>query len=318
MTCNSPANRQSKQKDWEIPMMIRNMHRNFFPGQVAVFALASALCVSAAAQQPADGTSNPTPSAAQSSPGAQDQGNKLSAPPKEGFWGRVNPFARKKWVDRRLDPIKGELNELDEVNAKNARDIKDVDSRAQAGINKAQTTADGANQIATAAGQQAQQAGTIAGQASGKVDTLNGTVNGLDKYAEKNTVSIAFRRGSTVLSDDDKKQLDGLAANLTGHQGYLLEVEAHAPGSGSLGIQNSNRLAEVVKRYLVTQHEIPVYRMHSVALGNAPVAPTATGDTKETPVHTSYVELRLMENSLAAQDGSTPRLNPSQSGAVQP
>ncbi len=121
-----------------------------------------------------------------------------------------------------------------------------------------------------------------------------------------------------MLSADDKKQLDDLAANLSGHQGYLLEVEAHAPGFGSVGIQNSNRLAEAVKRYLVTEHEIPVYRMHSVALGNAPVSAADTGDTKATPVRTSYVELRLMENSLAAQDGQTPRLSSSQTGASQP
>ena len=294
-------------------MTVRSTIRNSFPGQVAVFALASALCVSAAAQQPADGTSNPSPAATQPSPGAQ----KLSAPPQEGFWGKVNPFARKKWVAKRIDPIKGQLNELDEVNAKNASDIKDVDSRATAGINKAQTTADQANQVASAAGTQAQQANTIAGQASGKVDKINGTVSGLDQYAQKNTVSLSFRRGSTVLSADDKKQLDDLATSLNGHQGYLLEVEAHAPGAGSVGIQNSNRLADVVKRYLVTQHEIPVYRMHSVALGNAPVSAAETGDTKATPVRTSYVELRLMENSLAAQDGTTPRLGSSQTGASQ-
>ena len=299
-------------------MITKNVSRTLFPGQVAIFALASALCVSAAAQQPANGTSSPSPSATQPSPDTQNAPGKLSEPPKEGFWGHMNPFARKKWVDKRLEPVRGELNELDEVNAKNARDIKDVDARATAGINKAQTTADAANQTATAAGQQAQQANTIAGQATGKVEQIHGTVDGLDKYAEKNTVSIAFRRGSTVLSADDKKQLDDLAASLTGHQGYLLEVEAHAPGAGSVGIQNSDRLAEVVKRYLVTQHEIPVYRMHAVALGNAPVASADTGDTKPTPVSTSYVELRLMENSLAAQDGSTPRLNPSQSGASQP
>jgi len=298
-------------------MMIRNTSRTFLSSQVAIFALASALSVSAVAQQPSDSTSNPTPSAVQPSPGAQGNVDKLSAPPKEGFWGKVNPFARKKWVNRQLEPVKGELNELDEVNAKNANDIKDVDSRAQAGINKAQTTADAANQVATAAGQQAQQAGTIAGQASTQVDKIHTTVNGLDQYSEKNTVSIAFRRGSTALSADDKEQLDNLAAQLTGHQGYLLEVEAHAPGAGSVGIQNSNRLAETVKRYLVTEHNIPVYRMHSVALGNVPVTETA-GDTTAKPVRTSYVELRLMENSLAAQDGSTPRLNPSQSGAVQP
>lgn len=295
-------------------MTVRSTIRNNFPSQVAVLALASAFCISAAAQQPAGGTSNPTPTATQPSPGAQ---NKLSAPPQEGFWGKVNPFARKKWVARQTDPIKGQLNELDEVNAKNANDIKDVDARATAGINKAQGAADQANQVATAAGTQAQQANTVAGQASVKVDQINGTVNGLDNYAQKNTVSIAFHRGSTTLTTDDKKQLDDLATALSGHQGYLLEVEAHAPGAGSVGIQNSTRLAEAVKRYLVTQHDIPVYRMHSVALGNAPVSAAETGDTKATPVRTSYVELRLMENSLAAQDGSTPRLGSSQTGATQ-
>ncbi len=293
--------------------------RKTFPGQVAVFALASALCVSAAAQQPADSSSTPNPSTSQPSPtmqSTQGSGN-LSAPPKEGFWGKVNPFARKKWVNKRLDPIKGQLNELDEVNAKNANDIKDVDSRATAGIIKAQTTADQANQVATAAGTQAQQANVVAGQATGKVDKIDGTVKGLDQYTEKDTVKVDFRSGSTMLTSTAKKQLDDMATSLSGHQGYLLEVEAHAPGVGSVGIQNSNRYAEAVKRYLVTEHEIPVYRMHAVALGNVPVA-SADADAKPKAVRTSYVELRLMENSLAAQDGSTPRLNPSQTGAAQP
>ena len=53
--------------------------------------------------------------------------------PKEGFWGRVNPFARKKWVNNRVDPLKGQLNELDEVNARNARDIQDLDSQVAGG-----------------------------------------------------------------------------------------------------------------------------------------------------------------------------------------
>ena len=291
-------------------MTVRSTIRFFSPGQIAALALASALTVSAAAQQPATGTSDPA--ATQPSPSAQTS----SAQPQEheGFWGKVNPMARKKWVKKRLDPIKGQLNELDEVNAKNAQDIKDVDGRAQAGINKAQTTADAANQVASAAGTQAQQANTVAGQASGKVDTINTTVNGLDNYAQKNAVTIKFRAGSTILSKDDKDQLDQLAANLTGHQGYVLEIDAYSPAKGSVGIGNSDRIAEAVKRYLVTEHEIPVYRMHSVALGNMPAAGSADADQK---IRTNHVELRLMENSLAAQDGQTPRLSSSQTGASQ-
>jgi outer membrane protein OmpA-like peptidoglycan-associated protein len=222
--------------------------------------------------------------------------------PKEGFWGRVNPWARKKWVKKQTDPINDRLSELDEVNAKNAKDIQDVDSRAQAGIRQAQSTADSANQLATAANTQAQNANGIAQGASGHVDKLNNTVNGLDQYRQVTEAEIKFRGGSPVLSEDARKQLDDLAASVTGQQGYILEVEAHSPLGGSAGIQSSERLAEAVKRYLLTQHEIPVYRMHAVALGNA----HSQTDTDDKPVRTSSVHVRLMENSLAAQGATSP------------
>jgi len=220
----------------------------------------------------------------------------MNKPQREGFWGRVNPFARKKWVNNRLSPIKGELNELDEVNAKNANDIKDVDGRATAGINKAQTTADAANQAALAASDQAQKAGATAQGAAGRVDSMGNTIGGLDQYKQVSEVAVTFHGPEPVLSADARKQLDDLAAALSGHQGYVLEVEAHAPGAGSAGIQSSQRMAEAVKRYLVSEHQIPVYRMHSVALGNAALASNEQGAK---PVKARTVRIQLMENSLA-------------------
>ena len=121
------------------------------------------------------------------------------------------------------------------MNAKNAQDIKDVDGRAQAGIHQAQSAADAANQTATAAGTQAQQASQTAQGASGHVDQLNGTVNGLDQYHQVTEAEVKFRAGSPILSADAKKQLDDLATSVQGQQGYILEVEAHAPGAGSGG-----------------------------------------------------------------------------------
>jgi outer membrane protein OmpA-like peptidoglycan-associated protein len=233
---------------------------------------------------------------------------------KEGFWGRVYPFARKKWVKRQTDPINDRLSELDEVNAKNAKDIQDVDARAQAGIRQAQSTADGANQMATAAGQQAQNANGIAQGASGHVDQLNTTVNGLDQYRQVTEADIAFRGGNPVLSAAAKKQLDDFATSASGQQGYILEVEAHSPLAGSAGIQSSERFAEAVKRYLVTTHEIPVYRMHAVALGNA----HSQTDQDEKPVRTSSVHIRLMENSLAAQGAAPPNGATPSTGAERP
>jgi hypothetical protein len=286
-------------------MTPRSAISGFFPGQCAVALLASALVIPAVAQdtQPAAQPQSAPPAAMSQQPSS---GSQATPTDKEGFWGHVNPFARKKWVKKRLDPINDRLTELDQVNAKNAADIKDVDARAQAGIQHAQQTADAANQTATAAGTQAQNASTVAQGASGHVDQINTTVNGLDQYHQMSDLDIAFR-GNGLLSKDAKGQLDTLASSLTGHQGYIIEIEAHAPGAGATGIQASQRLAESVERYMVTEHQVPVYRMHFVALGNAPIeTPGADANTKPERIRTSSVHLRLMENSLAAQDSTSP------------
>jgi len=300
-----------------------------FPRQLAVFALASvvALPVAVRAQDQVNtGTSNgQNPSASQSAAASQNQPSPsvdqpLPAPAKEGFWGRVNPFARKKWVKRQIDPINDRLTELDEVNAKNARDIKDVDARAQAGIRRAQASADAANQAAQAAGQQAENANNTAQQASQHVNNINNTVNGLDQYHQITEAEIKFRPGTTVLTSDSKTKLDELASSLTGREGYIVEMEAYAPGNGSVGIQNSERLADAVKRYLVTEHQIPVYRMHAVAMGNEMAMNNNSDNSDEKPerVRTSSVHLRLMENSLAAQASASPQSANAPGGAVQP
>jgi len=251
---------------------------------------------------------------------------------KEGFWGRVNPMARKKWVKKRLDPINDRLTELDQVNAKNASDIKDVDARATAGIKKAQDSADSANQVATQADDQAKKANQTAMTASGHVDTLNTTVSGLDTYKPITDVEVPFRNGSPMLSKDAKAKLDDMAKSLEGHQGYIIEIEARSPGAGATGIATSQREAAAVQRYLVTEHEIPVYRMHAVALGNAQITePTTEMASNNAPADTtapkpvshrrervpSTVHIKLMENSLAAQGTTSPHGMASSTGAVQ-
>jgi len=273
--------------------------------QCAVAVLATAIGLPVYAQQAQTGNDSQTtpPSVAQPSPEAQPSMN----PPKEGFWGRVNPFARKKWVQKRIDPINDRLSELDEVNAKNAQAIKDVDERAQAGIKQAQSSADQANQLATTAGTQAQAASGTAQQASGHVDQLNTTVNGIDQYKQVTDLEVSFRRGTTVLSSDSKQKLDQLAAGLTGREGYILEMEANSPAAGSAGLQSSERLNDAVKRYLVEEHQIPVYRLHAVALGNVQASTSDDQNSKPERVRTSSVHILLMENSLAAQASATPQ-----------
>jgi outer membrane protein OmpA-like peptidoglycan-associated protein len=294
--------------------------RILFPSRLAFVVLASALATPAFAQQAQPSTdTQSTPSATvqqQSSPTTGQTPPALTPPGKEGFWGRVNPFARKKWVNNRVDPLRNQLNELDEVNAKNGRDIQDVDRRAQAGIRQAQSSADAANQTATLAGVQAQKANSTAQGASSHVDQLNTTVSGIDQYKQANEVDVKFRGGQPILSAATRKDLDDFAASLTGKQGYVLEIEGHSPLASTAGIQSSERMAEAVKRYLVTEHQIPVYRLHTVALGNAPAM--IEGETQPVKIKASSVHIRLMENSLAAREASSPHDEASSTGAERP
>ena len=312
--------------------MSAKVAHNLISGRMAILALASAIAIPVGAQQAPD-TGSQTPPAAQSQPSAAQtqQSDAQSQQPspdvnqkrlekaqKEGFWGRVNPMARKKWVKRQTDPINDRLSELDQVTAKNASDIKDVDSRAQAGIHQAQSTADAANQAATAAGTQAQQAATVAQGASGKVEQIHTTVAGLDQYKPVSEVDVPFKGGSPILSTAAKEQLDQVVSSVNGRQGYIIEVEAHSPARGAVGIQNSQRLAAVVNRYLV-EHDIPVYRLHAVALGNAQLQTAAAEQENNKPVRTtSSVHVRLMENTLAAQGAASPQGAAPSTGAERP
>ena len=281
------------------------------PGAVMALFVAASLGLPAVAQS--SGQSNPpaqvqtgatangadtTQNSAQSGVAETGTGKApLAMKSKEGFWGHMNPMARKKWVNRQLDPVKDRLNELDELQAKNARDIKDVDSRAQSGIHNAQSTADQANQTATSANSTAQGAQSTAQQASAKTGQLGTTVAGLDQYQPVSNTEIRFRPGQTTLNAKAKDALDQVAQQAQGQKGYILEVQGFSKAHGQVGIQSSQRMADAVVRYLA-EHQIPVYRIHQVAMGNAKVedgsAPTG-----------SVVRVALMQNSLAALNSSS-------------
>jgi outer membrane protein OmpA-like peptidoglycan-associated protein len=263
-------------------------------GAVGIPALAQDSTPSSAQVQTGSTSSAPAAKTSPDDKSTYATGQPLSTQSNEGFWGHMNPFARKKWVQRQVNPVKDRLNELDQLNAKNANDIKDVDSRAQVGIHKAQTTADQANQQATEAGTKAAQAQQTAQMASTRTDQINSTVSNLDQYKSVTETEIHFRTGQSKLNDQAKAALDDLATQLNGKQEYILEIQGYSKSAGQAGIQNSQAMANAVVRYLVTDHQVPLYRIHQVAMGNAKYE-SSTGSTSGTIVHVS-----LMQNSLAS------------------
>ena len=90
---------------------------------VALF-VAFLLSLPALAQQPASSTTNDQSSQAASSSnsGSNATGKApLQYESRQGFWGKVNPFARKKFVQRQTQPIRDRVNELDELTQASGR-----------------------------------------------------------------------------------------------------------------------------------------------------------------------------------------------------
>ncbi|HEX4576005.1 MAG TPA: OmpA family protein [Edaphobacter sp.] len=269
-----------------------------------VLVLSSALGLSAFAQTsnpPAQTTSDQAASSSTSQPNPNDNttyatGKPLQDQSKEGFWGHMNPFARKKWVNRQTAPIKGQVNELDQLQAKNANDIKDVDTRSQAGIKNALNAANTADQHAQDASNRANSANQLASNASSRTDALGNTVGNLDQYQTVSSTAVKFAPGRTTLGPTAKSDLDALATTLSGEKGYIIEVQGYSRS----GVQTSQAMADAVVRYLVTEHQVPVYRIYKTGLGKDTAKPA---DGEQAIVN--GVRVTLLHNSLATMGGSS-------------
>lgn len=282
---------------------------------LAVPALAQSTSSSSDQSQPAATQQTQSNSAQSSSDNSGNATGKapLAAPSREGFWGRVNPFARKKYVQRQTEPIRDRVNELDELTSQNSKNIKDVDQRAQAGIKLASDKANEADQHAIDAGNKATQAQQSAQQVTTRVQTVETVVNNIDQYKASNQTEIRFRPGQTILSKPAKDALDQMVSGLKGQHGYIIEVQGFSSGRGQAAISTSQKMAESVVRYLVLDHEIPVYRIYLVGMGNAPV-PSSDETAKSKRISGGRVEISLLKNDLEqlSSNGSAPAMSADQ------
>jgi outer membrane protein OmpA-like peptidoglycan-associated protein len=270
--------------------------------------LAVILAVPVFAQDNSTPQNQPAPTMQQPSQSASSTGTKadtatgkdpLQPETREGFWGHLNPFARKKYVARQTQPIRDRINELDELTASNSKAIKDTDARAQQGIQLASAKANEADLHAIDAGNRAQAAQQTAQQANTRLNTVEQVVTNIDQYQAATQTEIRFKPGQTVLSQNAKNALDEMATPLKDQRGYVVEVQGFASGRGQVAIANSQKMAESVVRYLVLNHDIPVYRIYLVGMGNAP-APAGTSDSEAKPkrIVGGRVEVSLLKNNL--------------------
>lgn len=210
--------------------------------------------------------------------------------------------ASKNYVKQQTTPLINKTNELDDLTAKNTNAIKDVDARAQAGIQQVQAKAAEVDEKALAAGQQATQAQTSADNAVHRVDSLQNTVANLDNYRVVTETAVHFGFDKDNLTKQAKEALDQLATDVPNTKGYIITVEGgtDSVGSTDYNYDLSQRRADSVIQYLASQHNIPAHKIYLIGLGKD--KPVEANTTSAGRAKNRRVDVRLMTNTT----GETP------------
>ena len=202
--------------------------------------------------------------------------------------------ATHKYVRNATAPIQAKVDQVGEQANRNSQAIEDtknqlkqVDEKAQSGINavseKASAAAAAADQHAAAAdqhagdalnranqvGQTADQAVQSADQANRGLGSLRQVVANLDDYKLQSSATVPFKFNQSALTEEAQDDLDKLAAGIKNSRRFFVAVEGYTDDVGSKRYNEalSRRRADSVASYLVAKHDIPIYRIHMIGLG---------------------------------------------------
>ena len=205
--------------------------------------------------------------------------------------------ASKNYVKQQTTPLINKTNELDDLTAQNSKAIKDVDSRAQQGIQQVTQAAAAADQKAQSAGQQAAQAQTSADNAVHRVDVLTDAVSNLDNYKIVTEAAVHFGFDKDFLTKEAKDDLDKLAETVPNTKGYIITVEGgtDSVGPADYNYSLSERRADSVVQYLGSKYNIPPHKIYIVGLGKD--KPVEENKTREGRAANRRVNVRLMTNT---------------------
>ncbi len=165
-------------------------------------------------------------------------------------------------VSTKLDQVEKSTNDkIAETNQKVDQTNQKVDQNTQA-IATVKETADSADKRST-------DAMNLGQQHTGQINDLNNVVGNIDQYKKTDQAVVLFGLNRHNLTDDAKAQLDKVANDVQGMQRYLITVQGYTDQTGSANYNDTlSRLrAESVIRYLVADHNIPVFRIHMIGLG---------------------------------------------------
>ena len=114
---------------------------------------------------------------------------------------------------------------------------------------------------------------TRANQVDQKVDqglsSLRSVIANIDDYKLQNTTTVPFQFDRATLNQEAKENLDKLAGDISNGKRFFVAVEGYTDSTGAKAYNDvlSERRADAVVHYLVYKHNVPIYRIHMIGLG---------------------------------------------------
>jgi outer membrane protein OmpA-like peptidoglycan-associated protein len=233
--------------------------------------------------------------------------------------------ATKKYVNNTAAPIQAKVDQVGEQTSRNGQQIEDtrsqvkqVDEKAQSGISAAQERAGAADQHAAtadqhagAAQQRADQANQLGEKNTQELVSLRSVVANLDDYKLQTSVAVPFSFNKYALSTDAKTDLDKLATDVKSGKRFFIAVEGYTDSTGSKAYNEtlSRQRADQVVEYLVAKHDIPIYRIHTIGLGEEKPVDEARN-------RTARAKNRRVEVKVFSADQATESLNSTTTGSA--
>jgi outer membrane protein OmpA-like peptidoglycan-associated protein len=236
--------------------------------------------------------------------------------------------ATKNYVKQTIQPVDAKIDQTNSTVAKQATEIdqntKDITANQQK-INAVDETASSADRRAgdamnrandamnhaSDAMNKANQASQASDQNNQSINSLRNVVANLDDYKLQTSTVVAFGFDKYTLTRDAKQALDQLASQLKADKRFFVAVEGYTDRTGSASYNEvlSRRRADAVVEYLVSQDDVPIYRIHMIGLGETKPVDEGSGRAARAKNRRVEVKVFTADQMTAMKNADTSSAN---------
>jgi OmpA-OmpF porin, OOP family len=177
--------------------------------------------------------------------------------------------ATKNYVKQSIQPVDQKIDQADKSSqSRDSSQVADINKTNQV-VDEDEKKLSATDEIAKTADSTSKGAMAKANQNTKDISDLRNVIANIDDYKPAGQTVVHFAIAKDTLAKDEKAKLDEVATQIGSVQRYFITVEGFTDQTGisALNDQLSRDRANQVISYLVGSHNIPVYRIHMVGLG---------------------------------------------------